>query len=137
MNEEVAPQSENEHLKLLIVDDEKHVRDGLKELGTSLGFNVFAAEDGINGCDLFKKVEPNLVIMDIYMPRMNGLLAMKKMKEMNPDCPIVLITGFMHYEQLVNQRGIKPDGFILKPFHLKSIADVMLKMVEENLDAVN
>ena len=119
--------------KLLIVDDEEHIREGLKKLSTSLGFEVYTSDDGITGCEDFRKVQPDLVILDIYMPRMNGLMVMHKMKEIDPDCPIILITGFLHYELLIQRRGIRPDGFILKPFKLQTVAELMVELVEKRM----
>lgn len=131
MPESVSREPFTRGLKLLVVDDEEQIRVRLGELGVKLGFEVTTAEDGLVGWELFQKVQPDLVVLDIYMPRMNGLMAMGKMKEMKPDCPVILITGFLHYEQLIEKRSIKPDGFIIKPFHLEKIANMMLELVEK------
>lgn len=131
MPDDLPREPYSKSLKLLVVDDEKQIRTRLGELGVKLGFEVTTAEDGLAGWEAFQKVQPDLVVLDIYMPRMNGLMAMGKMKELKPDCPIILITGFLHYEQLIEKRSIKPDGFIIKPFHLEKIANLMLELVDE------
>lgn len=130
---------EQEHcLTLLIADDEDIIRSRLKDLGEKLGFKVYAAKDGMEGWETFKEIQPDLVVLDIYMPRMNGLLLMHKIKESCPECPVILITGFLHYEQLIQKDRIKPDGFIIKPFHLEKIANLMLELVDERTpEAIN
>jgi len=118
-------------LRLLVVDDEELIRNRLKDLGEKLGFTVVTAADGVAGWDLFRDVKPDIAVLDIYMPKMNGLLLMHKIKENYPEVPVILITGFLHYEQLIEKDRIKPDGFIIKPFHLEKIANLILELTED------
>ena len=129
MNE--STNTEENHPTLLVADDEEIIRNRLKDLGEKLGFTVYTAKDGMEGWETFKEKQPDLVVLDIYMPRMNGLLLLHKIKEFCPERPVILITGFLHYEQLIQKDRIKPDGFIIKPFHLEKIANLMLELVEE------
>lgn len=130
MNVDSTEKAAEKKVKVLIADDEEIIRNRLKELGEKLGFEVYTAHDGVDGWDIFREINPDLAILDIYMPRMNGLLLMHKVKELAPDVPVILITGFLHYEQLIQKDRIKPDGFIIKPFHLEKIANLMLELVE-------
>lgn len=131
MNEQETTPVQSRYLTLLVVDDEDIIRKRLRELGEKLGFTVHTANDGAEGWDKYKEVQPDLAILDIYMPRMNGLLLMHKIKEINPECPVILITGFLHYEQLIQRDRIKPEGFIIKPFHLEKIANLILELVDK------
>lgn len=133
MSIDAMERGEQKKLTLLVADDEEIIRNRLKELGEKLGFNVFMAKDGVEGWDVYKETRPDLAVLDIYMPRMNGLLLMHKIKESHPECPVILITGFLHYEQLIQKDRIKPDGFIIKPFHLEKIANLMLELVETKI----
>jgi YesN/AraC family two-component response regulator len=117
---------------LLIADDEEIIRVRLKEMSIMLGFEAYTAKDGAEAWELFLKHRPDVVILDIYMPRMNGLLVMQKIKETIATCPVILITGFMHFEQLVQKNEIKPDGFITKPFNLNTVINALLKLVVNN-----
>ncbi len=114
---------------LLIADDEEIIRNRLQEMSSMLGFQVHAAKDGAEAWELYKQNKPDIAILDIYMPHMNGLAVLQKIKETNPLCPVILITGFMHFEQLVKNSQIKPDGFITKPFNLNTIINALLKLV--------
>ena len=128
--------AQSHYLNLLVVDDDDSVRKLLKDLGEKLGFTVHVAKDGIEGWEVFKEVQPDLAVLDIYMPRMNGLLLLHKIKDFRPRCPVILITGYLHYEQLIQKDSIKPDEFIIKPFHLEKIANMMLDLIEEVEDVV-
>lgn len=123
-NEEQSPKP-----VLLIADDEEIIRARLKDMATMLGFQAHTAKDGVEAMQFFNQLHPDIVILDIYMPRMNGLAVMQRIKETSPDCPVILITGFMHFEQLVQKNQIKPDGFISKPFNLNTVINALLKLV--------
>lgn len=122
--------------KILIADDEQIVRVRLKELGEKLGFDVVTAGDGVEAWEAYTAEHPDLVVLDIYMPRMNGLLVLSKIKGVTPECPVILITGFLNYEQLVNVSSVKPDGCIVKPLNMAKTSDLMLKMVEKPVGVV-
>jgi DNA-binding NtrC family response regulator len=125
-----SPDSSNAR-KLLIVDDNDQIRHWLSCLGEKLGLDIAMAGDGESALGVFKDCKPDLVIMDIYMPHMNGILAMHKIKEMDPDCPVILITGYGHYQQLIQSKKVQPDGFILKPFKIQAIADKVLTLLDK------
>jgi YesN/AraC family two-component response regulator len=114
---------------LLIADDEEIIRARLADMGVMLGFQSYAAKDGAEALRIFQQTNPDIAILDIYMPRMNGLAVMQRIKELKPDCPVILITGFMHFEQLVHKNQVKPDGFISKPFNLNTVINALLKLV--------
>ncbi|MFH1863211.1 MAG: response regulator [bacterium] len=118
--------------RLLIADDEEVIRIRLKEFGERLGLQVSTARDGIEACQIFEAEQPGLVFLDIYMPRMNGLIALREMKKTNPQSTIVLMTGFMHYKQLIEKEDIKPDGFLSKPFNFENLANVIQGFLKKN-----
>jgi DNA-binding NtrC family response regulator len=118
-------------LKLLVADDDEIIRSSLEKMGEMMGFEVHTAADGNEAWETFKLVWPDIAILDIYMPRMNGLMLLAKIKEANDMCPVILITGYTHYKQLVLKNDIKPDGFITKPFSLEKIAKTLVKLVSE------
>ncbi|MFI5212096.1 MAG: response regulator, partial [Ignavibacteria bacterium] len=102
--------------KILIVDDHEVVRDGLKNILTSLENITIAGEAG-NGEDavkMYSSLKPDLVIMDISMPGMNGIEATKIIKEKDPDARILILTMHDNQEYLnqIIRSGAK--GFILK-----------------------
>ena len=118
-------------LKLLVADDEETIRLSLKKIGVMMGFEVHTAVDGHEAWETYQLVSPDIVILDIYMPRMNGLMLLAKIKEANAECPVILITGYTQYQQLVMKSDIKPEGFITKPFSMEKIAKCLIELVSE------
>lgn len=102
--------------KILIVDDHEVVRDGLRNILTSLDSLSIAGEagDGEEAVKMYATLKPDLVIMDISMPGMNGIEATRVIKEKDPDARILILTMHDNQEYLnqIIRSGAK--GFILK-----------------------
>ncbi|TKJ42529.1 hypothetical protein CEE37_02245 [candidate division LCP-89 bacterium B3_LCP] len=132
MSAEILQKIKESDLKLLVADDEPVIQQSLKKVGELLGLEVVTVGDGQEAWDSFGTEMPDLVITDIYMPKMNGLTLLNKIKEGRPDCPVILITGYTHYQQLTrNDNGLKfnPDGFMTKPFELKKVVQEIVKLI--------
>jgi len=108
---------------VLVVDDERTVRDLLHRLNTTLGFNTIEAPDGQAGLELFEAKHPDLVITDVYMPRMTGLQLLINIRRLNAAVPVILITAHSHFRQLVADDRIRPDGYFEKPFQIFELAE--------------
>lgn len=118
--------------KVILVDDHQLFRQGLKSILTveNIADIIGEASNGIEFINLLSQLEPDLVIMDIDMPKMNGIEATKKALEILPDLKIIVFTMFGDYEyyQIMNGLGIK--AFMLKSSGIneleKLITDVMI-----------
>jgi len=119
--------------KLLIVDDEEIIRKTLENLGNSLNLNVFTAVDGVDGVNAFEKVKPDVVVLDVYMPRMNGLKALHEMKKGDPEVKVILITGYLRFEQIIQTGGIGADAYLEKPFDLEVMSNLINDMVDKKM----
>jgi len=84
-----------EKKKVLIVEDEPATRQALSGKLIASGFEVFEAKDGVEGLEVAVKEMPDLILLDILMPRMDGMVMMKKVREMEwgKDLPIVVLTN--------------------------------------------
>jgi len=129
MESKIIAQIRESGAKLLIADDEEVIRESLRRMGEMLGFEVHTAVDGKDAWDTFMATWPDFAILDIYMPQVNGLVLLNKIKEVNAQCQVILITGYMHYKQLAKQSPMKPDGFITKPFSLEDIVARIIKLL--------
>jgi len=119
-------------LKLLLIDDEEGIR---KLLSISLrddGYDVITAENGERGIELFKKEEPSIVLTDIKMPGMNGIEVLKKIKQINPDTEIIIITGYGDLEKAVKSIQLDASDFIEKPIN-KHTLSMALRRAEAKL----
>ena len=83
--------------KLLIVEDEKNLRTLYKNEFTEEGYEVFLAEEGGEAIKIAERESPDLIIMDIRMPNMDGIEVMKKILEKNKDIPIIINSAYSSY----------------------------------------
>lgn len=117
--------------KVLVVDDELSIRLLLREIIEDLDMEVFEAETAIVGLQMIKAEKFDLIIMDIQMPQMNGLDAMRKLREIT-DTPVFILTAFSHLEGVVENLGVEIQGFVEKPFDIDELAQKIKKQVEGN-----
>src|SRR5699024_12140145 len=79
-------------MKILIVEDDQIIREGIIEYLTEFGYTVIGAEDGVAALDLFNR-DINLVILDIQLPKMNGLEVLKEIRKKST-LPVLMLTAF-------------------------------------------
>ncbi|WP_227871984.1 response regulator [Paenibacillus albus] len=119
---------------LLIVEDEELVRNGIKRLLPFEEFNiteVIEADNGEEGLRLFLSRSPDIVLLDINIPKMNGLEFARKAKELKPAVKIAVITGYDYYEYAVTALKIGIDDYVLKPVSKTDVYEVLRKLVEK------
>ena len=104
-------------MSVLIVDDALFIRRTLKMMLEQNGYEVVGeAENGIEAILKYKELKPDLVTMDITMPQMDGLTALRAIKKINPSAKVVMITA-LGLETTVKEAMLAgASGFIVKPF---------------------
>ena len=101
--------------KILIVEDEIDIREGISEYLSEVGYDVMVAEDGQEGIDLFKSNEFDLVLLDIMLPKINGFGVLSQIREIS-DVPVMMLTAMTDdYSQIISFNE-KADDYITKPF---------------------
>jgi PAS domain S-box-containing protein len=116
-------QPKDRYLRILVVDDEPVVRGATVGLVESLGHETLAAADGLEAVRCFERehTEIDLVLLDAVMPNLNGADAFRRIREIEPDVPVVLVSGYARdatIDQLLTE-GI--DGFLMKPYTRASL----------------
>ncbi len=107
--------------KILICDDEEGIREALK-LILSDHYDLILTKDGDQCLDcLAKSKEIGLVLMDIKMPRVNGLEILKQIKTNYPSLPVVIVTGYKSVETATEAVRLGASGYIVKPFRSEEI----------------
>ena len=103
--------------RVLIVDDAAFMRISIKNMLTKNGYEVVGeAENGKTGVEKFKELSPDIVTMDITMPEMSGLDALKEIVKIDPDARVIMVSA-MGQEAMVRDAIISgAKGFIVKPF---------------------
>jgi diguanylate cyclase (GGDEF)-like protein len=102
-------------LSVLYVEDEENVRIPLSMMLKRVVKNVYVAENGEEGLELFKKHFVDVILTDIKMPKMNGLEMAEKIREISQDVPIIFTTAFGDSGYLKEALEIGVDGYIIKP----------------------
>lgn len=122
-------------LNILIADDEPITRMDLRELLQESGYNVVAeAGDGFDAVEACKKHHPNLVLMDIKMPYLDGLSASRLIIEENLADAVVLLTAYGEKEFVEEAKAIGISGYLVKPINAKSLIptiELLFKHIHE------
>ncbi len=103
-------------LKVLLVEDEENLATLLKSSIGEYFYSFSIACDGKDGVDKFKKVLPDIVISDIMMPKLDGLQMAEKIKKINPNVPIIILSAFSEKEKLLNAIDVGVVKYFIKPF---------------------
>ena len=101
--------------KILIVEDEIDIREGISEYLSEVGYDVMVAEDGQEGIDLFKSNEFDLVLLDIMLPKINGFGVLSQIREIS-DVPVMMLTPMTDDYSQIMSFNEKADDYITKPF---------------------
>ena len=104
-----------------------------------IGAIVLKAEDGERAWEVFQQNEEkvNLVISDIFMPGMNGVQLMNKIKDRKPEIPVFLVTGYAHLRTLVEESAYEPDAYLEKPFNLRDLFSRVRQALPPEYDLPN
>ena len=120
----------NANANILVVDDDPDIREVLKDRLESLGYNVFAGASGVEALELLEKQNPQIVLMDIEMPEMSGLEALKEIRKRQIDITVVMITAHGTIERAVEAIRQGAYDFIPKPFEPDHIALIVQRALE-------
>ncbi|MCK5178736.1 MAG: response regulator [Candidatus Omnitrophica bacterium] len=120
--------------KILIVDDDKGIVEVIKTALTKKGYEVFTAGDGNEGIEMVKKSSPDLILLDVVMPAMNGYEFLRALKAFNAIeggamIPVVVITAKEGMEELFKFEGVKE--YFVKPAE----SSELIKKIEEYLSS--
>jgi DNA-binding response OmpR family regulator len=102
--------------KILIIEDEQDMVTGLKFNLEARNYNVITSYDGETGCKKALAEKPNLVILDIMLPKLNGYEVCKTLKKEIPDLPIIMLTAKSQEAEIVTGLELGADDYITKPF---------------------
>lgn len=100
--------------KILIVEDEKDLLDLLAHSFTDQGFSVVVAHDGQDGLSVAEKEKPDLIILDILMPKMDGISMAKELQENGVKIPIIFLTNFGDAEHISSAIEVNKSDYIIK-----------------------
>ncbi len=118
-------------LKVLVVDDSLIIRKTLTKLLEELGHIIIGeASNGQECFDLYCKLKPDLVTLDITMPIMNGIVSLKKIKEFDDNAKVIMITSHGEENFVMEAIKIGARGYILKPINEDKLKESLNKLFE-------
>ena len=115
--------SESNGKKILIVDDEQDIVETLKFMLEAQGYECFCAYDGENGLNMAKEIMPDLMILDVMMPKINGYKISRLLKYDNKykDIPIIMVTARSQEDDKLLGQETGVNEYITKPFELDEV----------------
>ena len=111
--------------KILLVDDAMFMRNMLKQLIKHDGIEILEASNGIEAVEKYREFKPELVFMDITMPDMNGIEAVKAIKAIAPDSNIVMCSAMGQQTMVIEAMQAGAADFIVKPFKNEKVKSVV------------
>lgn len=120
--------------KILIIDDSMLSRRMLRKILEEASYEVIEAVDGYSALEIFSLENPDLVMLDLTMPGINGFEVLKQLKEIRPSAKVVVASADVQTmtKELVFSHGA--DGFINKPFVAEEVTDLIKKLLDYALN---
>ena len=118
--------------KILLVDDEESIHILYKEELEEEGYEVESVLDGEAALKSFEEYKPDLVILDINMPGMDGIEVLRRMKQNRPQVPVILSSAYPEYKQDLGSWA--SDDYIVKSFNLDDLKNSVKKHLAKNKD---
>ena len=104
-------------INILIVEDEKEIREGVSEYLAEVGYSIISAEDGMQAIELFKNNKIDLVILDIMLPKANGFVVLNKIRQ-ESNVPVIMLTAMSDDYTQIMSFDEEADDYITKPFSI-------------------
>ncbi len=118
-------------VKVLIVDDAAFMRMMIKNILSKSGYDIVGeAENGVQAVAKFKELKPELVTMDITMPEMDGITAVKEIKKLDPKAKIIMCSAMGQQAMVIDAIQAGAKDFIVKPFQPNRVLEAVQKVVE-------
>ena len=115
---------------ILIVDDAAFMRMMIKDILTKNGYNVVGeAENGAKAIEKYSELKPDLVLMDITMPEVDGIAALKKIKGSDPNALIIMCSAMGQQAMVIESIQAGAKDFIVKPFQPDRVLEAVKKVV--------
>jgi len=114
--------------RVLVVDDAAFMRMMIKDILTKNGYEVVAeANDGLQAIEKYKEVSPDLVTMDITMPEMDGITALKEIKKIDANAKVIMCSAMGQQAMVIDAIQAGAKDFIVKPFQQERVIEAVKK----------
>lgn len=121
--------------KILVIDDEKSIRNLLDTLLSRKGYDVVLADGGRKGLELFRRERPDVVVLDLKMPEMDGIVVLQQVRSLKPDQPVIILTGAGTPEKEHQVHALGVSEFVAKEFSLHLLGDALKRLLKAPISA--
>ena len=115
--------------KILVIDDEQGIRNLLDTLLRRKGYDVVLAESGRQGLELFRRERPDVIVLDLKMPEMDGLTVLRQIKNLDPGKPVIILTGAGTAEAERQVQALGVTEYVEKEFSLHLLGDSLKRLL--------
>lgn len=116
--------------RLLVVDDEKEICEFLKSFFEEREYTVFVANSGKQAIEEIKKINPQVVLLDIKMPEMDGVQALREIKSHYPKMKVIMVTAIETRDKIEECLRLGADNYITKPLSLEYLENDVREKIE-------
>lgn len=126
----------SEQKLILVVDDELDMLMAIKLRLEASGYKVMTATDGLEGLNEARKIKPNLIILDIMLPKMNGYKVSRFLKfdEAYRDIPIIMLTALSGEDDKATGEETGADAYLTKPFETQVLVNTVKEILDKQSD---
>lgn len=117
------------HRKVLFIDDEQQILDGLSRYFSRHGYATYRAESGAEGIKTFDRVSPDVTVLDIYMPGMDGMEVLERLRRKG--ATVIMLTGYGGIDHAVEAMRLGAENFLTKPVDMGHLAAAVDKAAEK------
>ena len=121
--------------KILVIDDEQGIRNLLHTLLRRKGYDVILADSGEHGLEFFRRYRPDVIVLDLKMPGMDGLTVLQQVHSLNPQQPVIMLTGAGTPEAEFQARALGVTEFVEKEFSLHLLGDALTRLLNDPVTA--
>lgn len=116
--------------KVLVIDDEQGIRALLDTLLRRKGYDVIVAESGEKGLECFRRERPDVLVLDLKMPGMDGLTVLRQVRSLDPIMPVIILTGAGTAETEQRVRALGGTEYVEKAFSLHLLGDALKRLLK-------
>lgn len=116
---------------VLVIDDEEGIRESLTGIFEDEGYTVLTASSGEDALNILKEQSPDLILLDVWLPGIDGIQTLKAIKDLKPDLPVIMISGHANIEHAVNATRMGAYDFLEKPLSLERVLLVSKRALEK------
>ena len=127
----VSTKTNTDDMKLILVAEDEDSNFELVRIVLAKRYRLIRAKNGIEAVTFSEDEKPDLILMDIRMPDMNGLDATRIIKEVNHDVPIIALSAYAFDENIREAKNAGCDGFLAKPFRVEDLIEVVNKYIKD------